>query len=638
MTITTPQVALSPEQSKIVHHNNGEGALLVVAAAGSGKTRILTERARYLLTQKQGRFSILCLTFTNKAAEEMQERLSRVPDVNRRAFIGTLHGFALQVLIARRHSIGYEEVPHILERDNDKKKILEQVFLENPILQKYYVGKDAKTQYNLIDQYMNWISEQKRNLEIIDSDTPQYNDWNEQRLILYKSYNELLKEQNLIDYDDILLLTYRILVENDAIARLYQRLYPYILVDEAQDLSYAQYHLIKALAGEVNKNIFMVGDPNQAIHAYAGADKKYMAENFLKDFDAKREIINQNFRSSKEVIRFANKILPNGANPEDAYYDGVKVEPKGFEDETDEATWIYHKIKTMIQGIDETVITKADEIEGKLTLDRIAVIARNKFVFSKLDSLLKEDDLFKNNYFIKKTTEVLDVESDLMKIFDLGTRIISNVSNQLHFQQILNYLKIVIPPQYKGKNGIEKLTELADLLPKDAFKLHQDVQILLQAWQILSDNQAKMYDALNIIENYAHTLENDERELVVNDINAEYRTAWKKFLGANNNINLSSFRQVLAMGITNANKQKGLTLATVHTVKGLGFDVVFLMGMNEGTFPDYRAKTEKSLLEEKNTAYVAITRAKRWLYVTYPKNKIMSWGEMKPQVRSRFIL
>jgi DNA helicase II / ATP-dependent DNA helicase PcrA len=639
MTITTPQVALSHEQSKIVHHNNGEGALLVVAAAGSGKTRILTERARYLLTQKQGRFSILCLTFTNKAAEEMQERLSHVPDVNRRAFIGTLHGFALQILIARRHAIGYEEVPHIVERDNDKKKILEQVFLENPILQKYYVGKEAKAQRNLIDQYMNWISEQKRNLEIIDADTPQYNDWNEQRLILYKSYNELLKEQNLIDYDDILLLAYRILVENDAIARLYQRTYPYILVDEAQDLSYAQYHLIKALAGEVNRNIFMVGDPNQAIHAYAGADKKFMTENFLEDFDAKCETINQNFRSSKEVIRFANKILPNGTNPEDAYYEGIKVEPIGFENETEEATWIYHKIKAMIDGTDETVITKSDEIEGKLTLDRIAVIARNKFVFSKLDSLLKEDEVFKNNYFIKKTTEVLDVESDLMKIFDLGTRIISNASNQLHFQQILNHLKIVAPPQYKGKNGFEKLSELATLLPENDCKLQQDVQILLQTWRILSDNQAKMYDALDIIENYAHQLDADERELVLNDINVEYRNAWKKFLGNTtpNNINLSAFRQVLAMGITNANKQKGLTLATVHTVKGLGFDVVFLMGMNQGTFPDYRAKTEKSLLEEKNTAYVAITRAKRWLYVTYPKNRMMPWGDIKPQTRSIFI-
>lgn len=640
MTTITPQVNLSLEQSEIVHYNNGEGALLVVAAAGSGKTRILTERARYLLTQKQGRFSILCLTFTNKAAEEMQERLSNVPDINNRAFIGTLHGFALQILTTRRNSIGYNEVPHIIERDNDKKKILEQVFIDNPILREHHIDKDEKAQRTLIDKSMDWISEQKRNLVIIDDDTPQYNGWSEHRLVLYKSYNQLLREQNMVDYDDILLLAYRILVENEAIARLYQRTYPYILVDESQDLSFAQYHLIKALAGGSHKNIFMVGDPNQAIHSYAGADKKFMLESFIEDFNAERKTINKNFRSSKEVIQFANKILPNGSNPDDAYFEGVKVVPKGFEDEKEEAIWIYSKIKGLLNGTDETLILKRDEIEGDLTLDKIAVIARNKFVFSKLESHLKEDDLFKNNYFVKKTTEILDVESDIMKIFDLGTRIISNPSNQLHFQQISNFLKIETPTQYKSINGIDKLSKLQSLLPQDDEKIKQDFNILLAAWNILSDNQSKMFDALNIIESYANNLETNERELVISDINEEYRNAWRKFLGNTtpNNINLSAFRQVIAMGVTNANKQKGLTLATVHTVKGLGFDVVFLMGMNEGTFPDYRAnKAEKLMQEERNTAYVAITRAKRWLYITYPDTKMMPWGDIKKQTPSRFI-
>ncbi len=636
--ITKPLVNLSPKQSEIVHHNDGEGALLVVAAAGSGKTRILTERARYLLTQKQGRFSVLCLTFTNKAAEEMQERLSNVPDITRRSFIGTLHSFALQILITRRFSIGYNEVPHILERENDKKKILEQVFIENPILGVYYIGKDEKAQRNLIDQYMNWISEQKRNLVIIDDDTPQYNGWGEQRLVLYKSYNQLLREQNMVDYDDILLLAYRILVENEAIARLYQRTYRYILVDEAQDLSYAQYNLLKALTAENHKNIFMVGDPNQAIHAYAGADKRFMLENFIEDFEAIRTTIDKNFRSSKAVIRFANQILPNGSNPDDSYYDG-EMKIFSFNDETEEATWIYEKIKSMLVGIDETILTKGDEIEGQLSLDKIAVVARNKFVFNKLENLLKSDSQFNNNYFVKKTTEILDVESDLMKIFDLGTRIISNPSNQIHFQQILNILKIVTPPQCKDANGFEKLSKLQFLIQQNDDKLKSDFNLLIEAWKILSNNQSKMFDALNIIESYAHGLEPNERELVITDINVEYRNAWKKFLANTtpNNINLSAFRQVLAMGISNANKQKGLTLATVHTVKGLGFDVVFLMGMNEGTFPDYRAKTEKLLQEEKNTAYVAVTRAKRWLYVTSSKFKMMPWGETKHQVPSRFI-
>lgn len=641
MTLIMPQVNLSPEQKNIVDYNNGEGALLVVAAAGSGKTRILTERARYLLTQKQGRFSILCLTFTNKAAEEMQERLSDVTDIKRRSFIGTIHGFALEILIARRFSIGYDEVPHIIERENDKKKILEQVFLDNPIFRVYYANKDAKTQKHLIDEYMNWISEQKRNLIIVDDDTPQYSDWNEQRLVLYKSYNQLLREQNMIDYDDILLLAYRILSENEAIARLYQRTYPYILVDEAQDLSYAQYHLIKALVNETHKNIFMVGDPNQALHGYAGANKDFMLKNFVEDYNAKEDKIDKNYRSSKEVIRFANKILPNGSNPEDAYYEGV-APILAFEDETEEANWIYNKIKAMLNETDDTLILRKDkkEIDGALTLDKIAVLARNKFVFNKLEALLKEDSQFKDNYFIKKSTDILDVESDLMKTFDLGIRIISNPSNQLHFQQISNYLKITHTPQYKTTEGIEKLKQLGHLLPSNDNKLHEDFDALLQSWQILSDNQQKMTNALSLMETYANTLTDDnEKEIVLSDILREYSNAWQKFTRSTtaNNINLSAFRQFLAMGVTNSSKQKGLTLATVHTVKGLGFDIVFLMGMVEGTFPDYRAKTEKQLEEEKNTAYVAVTRAKRWLFVTYPKKKMMPWGDLKRPIPSRFI-
>jgi DNA helicase II / ATP-dependent DNA helicase PcrA len=636
MTTTSP-VKLSPEQSRIVTYNNGEGALLVVAAAGSGKTRMLTERVRYLLTQKEGRFSVLCLTFTNKAAEEMQERLSS-PELIRRTNIGTFSKFALQIFIERRFSIGYEKVPHILELINDRKKVLEQVFLDNPILREYYIGKDIKTQLTMVDNYLDWIIKQKRNLVIVDEDTTQYKDWSEQRLVLYKSYNQLLREQNMIDYDDIFVLAYRALIENPAIVRLYQRNYPYILVDEAQDLSFAQYHLIRALTGDTHKNVFMVGDKNQAIHSYAGADKKYMLEDFVEDFEAKYETIEQNFRSSKEVIRFANTILQSGSNPEDAYYKGEVKIVNAFENEFEEAQWIYQKIKAMILGTDETVVLRGKlEIEGTLTLDRIAVLARNRFVFNKLDELLKEDDLFKNNYFIKKN-EILYLESDLMKIFDLGTRIISNPTDQIHFQQILNFLKISIDIDDKSKEGIEKLSKLESLLLQNDDKLNQDFQTLLRAWTILSNNQSKMYDALNLIENYANYLRIDEeKQMVLSDVRIEYRNAWTKFLDNQNNINLSNFRQFLAMGVTNANKQKGLTLATVHTVKGLGFDVVFLMGMTQGTFPDYRANTDKLIQEERNTAYVAVTRAKRWLYVTYPNNKMMPWGDTKRQSPSRFI-
>ena len=224
-------------------------------------------------------------------------------------------------------------------------------------------------------------------------------------------------------------------------------------------------------------------------------------------------------------------------------------------------------------------------------------------------------------------------------MFVLGTRIICNPSNQLHFQQIINFLKIQLPAQYKNETGFQKLTRLESFICDEHEKIIKDYGVLLKAWEILNSDQSKMLKAIEIIKDYAEDLEVEERELVEKDIEEEYKSAWQKFIRSTtaNAINLSSFRQFLAMGVTNSTKQKGLTLATVHTVKGLGFDVVFIMGMNEGTFPDYRAKTDKLILEEKNTAYVAVTRAKRWLFITYPKSKLMPWGDVKKQYISRFI-
>ena len=293
----------------------------------------------------------------------------------------------------------------------------------------------------------------------------------------------------------------------------------------------------------------------------------------------------------------------------------------------------------MLNGADETWVLRRNEIEGELTLDKIAVLARNRFVFRELEKLLKEDDSLKDNYFVKKSKEILDLESDLMKIFDLGTRIISNPSNQLHFQQILNYLKISDTPQYKNEKGIDRLSQLKSFLPLDDIKIHADFNTLLKSWQLLSHNFKDMSKALELLEQYADTLiDENEKELVFNDVNEEYKNTWKKFMNEtiSSNINLSTFRQFLAMGNTNSRKQKGLTLATVHTSKGLGFDIVFLMGMVDGTFPDYRAKSDEQKREERNTAYVAVTRAKRWLFVTYPKTKMTPWGK-KSQVPSIFI-
>jgi DNA helicase II / ATP-dependent DNA helicase PcrA len=616
---TTQEIKLSDEQKALVHYNEGEGALLVVAAAGSGKTRILTERVNYLLTKKEGNFSVLCLTFTTKAAQEMKERLQNVPTITKRAFIGTIHEFALQVLISKRHVLGFDDVPHIIDREQDQKELIEQVFLDNPILANEYKLLDDKGKKEKISDAFFMINQYKRAL--------QSSELTDLELLIFQHYNQLLQEQNMIDYNDILYYAYKLFSENQASARVYQRIYRYILVDEAQDLSYAQYHLIKAICGVENKNVFMVGDPNQAIHSYAGANTKFMLDDFIRDFDTKKEEIKQNFRSSKKVIELANKIMLNGSRPEDAHYTG-KAAIFSFENSTKEAEWILSDIKQMI-------INKLDneEIEGVISLDKIAILARNRFVFLPFEELMENDDFFKNNYFIKKSADGIELETNFMKIFDLGTRIICNPNDQLHFREIFKILKI--SSQNLTTNTLEQLFSLNENID-NCLK----VSILIEVWQKLLQNE-NMSDALNNLSvqiQQNETIRENLKDYILNDIEY-YRIVWRTFLKDSNNANKSlvGFRQFVAMGINNSHKNKGLTLATVHTVKGLQYDIVYIVGMKEGAFPDFRAETEEKLKEEKNIAYVAVTRAKRWIYLTFPKTITTKWGNTRLQTKSRFI-
>jgi len=615
---------LSNEQKQIVYYNEGDGALLVEASAGSGKTRVLTERVRYLLTQKSGRFSVLCLTFTNKAAEEMKERLSDIHKINERSFIGTIHAFGLDILYSKRHELGFEEMPHIFEREEDRKKVVQKVLLENPILKKSFNRPDLKQKQNLLNNWLVFISKVKRNLIVLDDDRFDYNGWNFQQQSLYKLYNQLLRAQNAIDYDDILLYAFRLLIERPAIAQLYRRIYNYILIDEAQDLNYAQYHMIKALCGNTQTNVMMVGDPNQAIYGFNGSDKKFMQVDFVKDLHAERKIISKNYRSSKHVMAFAQKIRSDIAI-EDSFFSG-EAKVYEFNDETKEAEWIIEKVKNILSQ----KVYRENEIEEEISLEDIVILARNRFVFSKLAEKLQQDETFKDNFFYKKNTSGYESESDIMKIFDLGTRVIANPFDVLHFSQILNKLKLDLP---HTTNNAEELLNLDNQTDYPAIK------ILTQAWNILNRNQSHFVRAINYIKNEIDYLDDNEKALVIFDI-SEWEKLWKSYLRNSNpdSISLSNFRRFLALGHQQCHRKKQcLMLGTIHTVKGLEFHTVFLMGMTQGTFPDYRAIRGKSLIEERNNAYVAVTRAKRQIYITYPKKKLMPWGDIKIQDTSSFL-
>ena len=316
---------------------------------------------------------------------------------------------------------------------------------------------------------------------------------------------------------------------------------------------------------------------------------------------------------------------------------------QSFENEIAEAAWVLETIRAIVNQTDPTLRDQSrHELILPMTLDRIAVLARNRSVFKELTQQFDSDAYFRGNYFVKKGSEALEMDSKIMRVFDLGTRILCNASDEIHFRQILQILGIVPSPRIGSpRDGIQKLEVLLLQIPLNGTEdnFQSDYETLIQAWRhLVSQKEVRMEDALDSIGNAASSKGDEERERILSDISV-YKNTWKQFLrSASSNVNmLSAFRQFAAMGSSTTSKQKGLTLATVHTVKGLQFDIVFILGMSAGTFPDFRARTESQIVEEKSVAYVAATRAKRWIFISYPLKKRMPWGDWKPQSPSIFI-
>jgi DNA helicase II / ATP-dependent DNA helicase PcrA len=631
---------LSKEQELIAFHNDCEGPLLVEASAGSGKTRILTERVRHLLTERKDKFfSVLCLTFTNKAAEEMKERLQGISRREERAFIGNFHEFCLtKILRTRFGEIGLSELPHIFNEE-DQKEILEEVIYSNETLKNKYEFKDkssverAKAQRDLLSKCLNFISETKRKLVVVPEYETKWSSWNEDSTFLYQEYNRRLINQNAMDYDDILLYAYRILVERPVTAGLYCRAYKYILIDEAQDLNYAQYQIIRAICGEEHRNVLMVGDPKQAIYGFNGSDSKYMQQYFLEDFGAEKKEIKHNYRSSRKVLELAQQIQPNGGIGSN-FFDGIS-ELVSFQSEAEEAQWIINKIK---EWQTKAVYEESEkEVRESIELKNIAVLARNRFVFRSLIELLDKDPLLKDKFYLRKGIERFEPDSTFIKAFDLGLRILVNPFDILHFQQLVNELKLSGVEVHKNR-----LETLLSLNQHPCGELSADVILkLVDLWQKLHKNNKWMGEAIKDLElslkSQSIKIAESDAPKVAFDLN-ELSKFWSAFVRkeATENQTIANFRYFIALNGSKEMKEE-LVLATVHTTKGLEFEIVFLMGMCEGVFPDFRAQNQVQLREERNNAYVAVTRAKRAIYVSYPKNRMMPWGDTKSQTISQFL-
>ena len=607
---------LSLKQQEIVNHI--DGALLVKAGPGSGKTRVLTERVKHLLSAKK-RSRVLALTFSNMAAEEMRTRLENDPETRDsidRVSISTIHSFCLDLIQSRGYLIGLRSDISLFENDADRTAIMRDLLLSEPGFASILNSKQKPAAF--LAELLSAISEQKRGLI-----TPESSNEIEPFPSIYRKYNDRLISQNAMDYDDILFFAYRIFVENQDVVKLYTSAYRYICIDEAQDLNEAQYRVIQALCGNGYINIMMVGDENQSIYAFNGSSSKYMTEYFVRDFSPQSYTLDENFRSAKQIIEYANSLTENHKDTSRYFYDG-ELTVTSFQNEAKEA----QSVRCIIESL---IANNHKDVEGKLTYDKIAVIARNKYVFANLEVELMQANI---PFFFKQSRSGIVCETDYLHAFDLVLRLIVNPLDLYHKQLLCKLVKSKTPIVSSEENIVISIEQILT---------ESEYNWLVGVVQgITPDGVLKFDNVLQLLRNaIPQSLSDDDKYMLEKDID-EWAEHWKRFQARvpSEHRNLISFRNAIALGKTqNLTAETGVALLTAHMSKGLEFEVVFIIGLTEGTFPDYRAVSEggSAITQEKNNMYVAATRAKRLCYLSYPLIKKMPWGDDKKQNPSRFI-
>lgn len=605
---------LSPNQIRIVEHE--EGALLVVAGPGSGKTRVLTERVRRLLTTVPGHFRVLALTFTNKAANEMRERLSDLGEERQRAFIGTMHSFCLEMLTERGKPVGVEGMPHVFEQHKDRKEILLEAALQDPLLAEELGNiDDAKARNKRLDDWLQGISRIKAH--------PVTCEWPEDELDrrVLDAYDAGLRACGAYDFDDLLLLAYRLLSGYPKIADFYRRLYKFVCLDEAQDLNEAQYAVLTALCGDSFRNVMMVGDPKQSIYGFNTSSPDFMWR-FRDEFGAGEIELTENFRSSQAVVEVARSLEPN-------YLVEAQLPVRGQtsvlvgDNEEDEA-------QRIVAEIERLVAEGHEDIEGGVTHSDCAILGRTRFALMAVEAELKS----KGIPYYKRLTANHENESDEIEDFLLALRVLANAKDRLHLAALAKRWKTVEPSPGTETEALPIIEEMssASSVPR--------AKAVAAALRAVAGRTQRLdlMPGLDSLRSYADTLPEEGRRAIYEDA-AVFTQEWDQYLRSDGSSRtIGGFMSSKALGATQQASREGVALLTVHSSKGLEFDVVFVAGMAEGVFPDYRALNKtKEMAEEARNAFVAVTRSKRLLYLTYPRVRMMPWGDSRRQQPSRYL-
>lgn len=621
---------LNSEQRQAVGHINGP--MLVLAGAGSGKTRVATFRIAHLISSGISCRNILGLTFTNKAAQEMKERVQKY--VQKDVLVSTFHSLGARLLRESIHHMGYTNDFAIYDED-DSERLLKEA------------ARDLGASTSLdLRAARSFISSCKNKLGATGDDVA--------LTVLYERYNAKLKACNAVDFDDLLLLPVKLFNEFSDVLAYYQDRWQYILVDEYQDTNEAQYTFVKLLCGE-KCNLFVVGDPDQSIYSWRGANVQNIL-NFEKDFSGATVVrLEQNYRSTNTILEAANAVIKLNSgryekNLWSALGDGEKIALFAARSEREEARFVGHKVQDYSQ-------------KKNLPLAKMCLFYRTNF-----QSRVLEDELISRripytivggiSFYLRK--EIKDILSML--------RLIDNPKDLISFLRIVN-----LPKRGLGDTTLEKIQEAqsrSDLPILDfMLKIYQESSFQSLGFTLTAkqkdgwSNFAKTFLALKEIAKtgsledlvracifetgYVNVLSEDSElkqermenaeELIVKAAEWELSREESEEEGSK----LSAFLTEISLTSSLDQKQEGqdvLTLMTVHNGKGLEYDVVFLLGLEEDLFPHINSKkTPEQVEEERRLFYVGITRARRELFISYAQMRAL-WGATRRMRPSRFLM
>lgn len=618
---------LNQQQKEAVLHT--EGPCLVLAGAGSGKTRVLTNRIAYLIDQGTPHHSIMAITFTNKAAQEMRSRVSKMISDFSGAWVQTFHAACYRILRMDIQRLGYQSNFTIAD-EGDSRSIVKALLKEQGDYETrpddiYYAVKQAKNSLANPEKYFS-------SLKLSFAQREKY-------LQVFNLYNTRLKQLNVVDFEDLILLNIRLFEEHPDILEKYQNWFRYVLIDEYQDTNYAQYRWARLLASR-HQNIFVVGDPDQSIYSWRGAEP-YNIKRFLEDYPQVKVIkLEQNYRSTETILQAANSVIQ---------FNTEREEKTLFSDKPGGDKLVHFCAGDSFQ---EAVFV-ADTIQELVAHQNRKYSDFAVFYRTHAQSRILEEALVRRyipyriiggkRFYERK--EVKDVIAYL--------RLACNPDDRLSFERIIN-----VPRRGVGEKGLEKIKLLAE----------QSGQTLLQVLAgpesipgINRKTSAALQDFYGLI-TYIADLANSGASLreILDQVfhNSGYieelqRTAADAEMRIENLYELRSLaiefeeqggqgledflaQVALAQDTDDQDYSEAVQLMTFHGAKGLEFPVVFMTGMEEGVFPSYRSETPQDMEEERRICYVGITRAQEQLYLTRAVTRLL-YGYERSNPPSRFL-